>query len=141
MDFLKIVFTFVGIALVALSVLLPVLMERATGHGGVTMPFASSYLRLLTPFITIASMASSFIAASVILSFEKSRPGRLSVPFGILTLSVFATEIVLSMYLSIVHPLTPTGPMPSVIYALVGLVPFGLACTVFTLATMTSQSL
>lgn len=139
--FLRIVFVLVGLVLVSLSVLLPILMETATGHHGVTAGFGSSYLRSLTPFITIASMASCFIAAAVILSFEKSKPGRMTVPFGMLTLSVFVTEIILSTYVSVMRPLPPTVLTPLAIYVLIGLVPFGLACTMFTLASMVSHAL
>jgi len=136
--FLKIVFVLVGAFLVSLSVLLPVLMENATNHHGLTPTFGSIYLRFLSPFVTIAAMASSFIAAAAILSFEKSRPSRFSVLLGILTLSVFVAEIVLSAYVSTVRPLSAATPAPMAIYVLMGLVPFGLACTLFTLASMLS---
>ena len=132
---LGVVFVLVGLVLVSLSVLLPVLMETATQHRGVSGAFVPGYLRSLTPFITNASMASSFVATVVILSFEKSRPTRTSVLFGALTLSVFAAEISLSLYLSLVR--LPAGTVSPVleIYALIALVPFGLACTMFTLAS------
>ena len=139
MRFLKAMFVLVGAVLVSLSVLLPVLMERATEHRGVTTTFGSGYLRSLTPFITMASMASSFIAAAAILSFEKSKPSRMSILFGVLTLTVFAVEIALSVYLYLVRPPSPSSVAPLAIYALIGLVPFGLACTMFTLASMVSR--
>jgi uncharacterized membrane protein len=136
---LGVVFVLVGLILVSLSVLLPILMVTATEHRVATATVMPGYLRSLTPFITTASMASSFVAAAVILSFEKSRPNRSSVLFGILTLSVFAVEISLSIYLSLIRPLTQAAPTLLAIYALIGLVPFGLACTMFTLASMVTS--
>ena len=102
---LKPVFVLVGLVLIGLSVLLPVMMGAATEHRGAAATFLLGYLRSLTPFITDVSMVSSFIAAIVILSFEKSRPNGTSVLFGALTLSVLAAEIALSLYLSEVRPL------------------------------------
>jgi hypothetical protein len=111
-------------------------METVTQHRGVSGTFMPGYLRSLAPFITVASMASCFVATAVILSFEKSRPTGKSVLFGVLTLSVFAAEISLSLYLSLVRPSAATVPSVVGIYALIGLVPFGLACTMFTLASL-----
>jgi uncharacterized membrane protein len=130
------VFILLGSVLVFLSVLLPILMETVTEHRVIGATFASSYLRSLTPFITNASLASSFVAIAVILSFEKARANLASVLFGALTLSVFATEISLSLYLSLMRP--TTGSTLFEIYMLMGLIPFGLACTMFTLASIMS---
>jgi hypothetical protein len=116
-------------------------MEIATGRHGLAANFESIYLRSLTPFITIASMASSFIAAAVILSFEKSKPGRMSVPFGVLTFLVFATEIAVSIYISDLRSPSQIALTRLMIYVLIGLVPFGLACTMFTLASMMPNAL
>ena len=137
--FLRSVFVLVGLVLIGLSVLLPVMMGAVTEHRGVAAAFLSGYLQSLTPFITNVSMASSFIAAIVILSFEKSRPNLASVLFGAVTLSVLATEISLSLYLSLVRPPRATAPNLLGVYALIGLVPFGLACTMFTLASLVSS--
>ena len=136
---LRSAFVLVGLVLICLSVLLPVMMGATSEHRGVAATFLLGYLRSLTPFITNVSMASSFIAAIVILSFEKSRPNVVSVLFGALTLSVLAAEISLSIYLSLVRPLRATAPNLLGVYALIGLVPFGLACTMFTLASMVSS--
>lgn len=138
---LKVAFVVLGMVLVCLSVLLPFLMEIAAARHGPAANFESAYLRSLTPFITIASMASSFIAAAVILSFEKSKPSRMSVPFGVLTFSVFATEIAVSIYISDVRSPSQIALTHLMIYALIGLVPFGLACTMFTLASMMPNAL
>jgi hypothetical protein len=51
---------------------------------------------------------------------------------------VFAAEISLSIYLSVVRPLSGTAPTQLAIYALVGLVVLGLGCTMFTLASIIS---
>jgi hypothetical protein len=133
------VFVLVGLILVGLSVLLPLLMLATTEHQGVVVTFMSGYVRTLSPFITDAAMASSFIAGIVLLSFEKSRPSAMSVLLGALTLSVLIAEIALSLYLSIVHPLRATGQSLSGIYTLIGLVPLGLACTMFTIASVVSN--
>jgi hypothetical protein len=130
---LKLTFVLLGIGLMILSIVLPVLMERAVQHRGALM---AGYLRSLTPLIADASMASSFIAIVVILSFEKSRATGKSVLFGVVTLSVFAAEIVFSLYLSLVRSPTGTASIVPGIYMLIGLVPFGLACTMFTLALL-----
>ena len=131
---LQIVFALIGLALVVLSVLLPVSMGATTEYG-VGAVFRSGYFRVLTPFITNASMVSSFVVAAVILTFEKSKTNTASVFFGVLTLSVFSVEILLSLYLSVIRPLTARAPPPLAVYLLIGLVPLGLGCTMFTLAS------
>ena len=124
-----------GVILVSLSVLLPTLMMVSTEHRSLTANFQARYLGELTPFITIASMASSFVAAAVILSFEKASANRESILFGVLTISIFVTEIMLSIYVSVVRQ----SLVVSTVYLLMGLVPFGLACTMFTLATIVGR--
>jgi hypothetical protein len=128
----------VGLALVTFSVLLPILMGTVTENGGTGTAFRLGYLRALTPFVTNASMASSFIVAAVLLSFEKSKANATAVLFGILTLSVFTAEISLSFYLSMFRPLTGAAPNLSAIFLLIGFVPLGLGCTMFTLASIMS---
>ena len=113
-------------------------METVAAHRGANAAFISGYLRSLTPFITSVSMASSFVVAAVILSFEKSRATFTSVLFGALTLSVFAAEISLSLYLSLVRAPTTSAPILIGTYLLIGLVPFGLGFTMFTLASVIS---
>ena len=132
---LQIVLILFGFALVVFSVLLPVLMG-ATSGGGAGAAFRSGYVRVLTPFITNVSMASSFVVVVVILTFEKSKANAASVLFGILTLSVFCAEISLSLYLSLGRPLTERAPPLLAIYLLIGLVPLGLGFTMFTLASI-----
>jgi hypothetical protein len=107
-------------------------MEGVIEHGGAGSTFRLGYLRALTPFITNVSMASAFVIAAVILSFHKSKANSVSVLFGILTLAVSSAEISLSFYLSLTRPLTANAPMLEIY--LIGLVPLGLACTMFTLA-------
>jgi hypothetical protein len=135
---LQVVLILVGVILVALSVVIPVWMAAMTRGGGVSVAIRSGYLNALTPFITTVSIASSFVVAAVILSFEKSKANVASVLFGILTLSVLTAEISLSIYLSLVRPLSGTAPTQLAIYALVGLVLLGLGCTMFTLASIIS---
>jgi uncharacterized membrane protein len=135
---LEVVLILVGLVLVVLSVLVPILMGAMTRGGGVSAGIRSGYLRALTPFITTVSMASSFVVAAVILSFEKSKANLASVLFGILTLSVFTAEISLSIYFSLVRPLSGTAPTQLAIYALIGLILLGLGCTMFTLASIIS---
>jgi hypothetical protein len=131
----EIVLILIGLALTVLSVLLPVSMGATTEYG-VTATFRSGYVRVLTPFITNVSMASSFVVAAVILTFEKSKATAASVLFGSLTLSVFFAEVSLSLYLSVVRPLTARAPPLSAIYLLIGLVPLGLGFAIFTLASI-----
>jgi hypothetical protein len=126
----------VGLILVALSAVIPVWMGAMTRGGGESAAIRSGYLRALTPFIVIASLASSFVVAVVVVSFEKSKVSVVSVFFGILTLSVFTTEISLSIYLSLARPLSGTVSFQLGIYALIGLVFLGLGCTMFTLASI-----
>lgn len=133
---LRIIVVLVGIALVGLSVLFPNMMVTATEHRGFTATFEVRFLSLLTPFITLASMASSFLGATVILSFENSRPSRESILFGISTLSVFVMEIILSIYVSLVPRQSAAAPVLAATRVLVGLVPLGLACTAFTLGSL-----
>jgi len=130
---LELTFVILGFGLMLLSIVLPILMETAVQHRGV---LAAGYLRSLTPLIADAATASSFVAIVVIMSFEKSRVSRKLVLFGVVTLSVFVIEILLSLYLLLVR--SPTGAASIVfgIYALIGLVPLGLACTMFTLASL-----
>ena len=133
---LKFALALAGVALVVLSLLLPISMGAVARRGAAGATFQSGYLRSLTPIITTASMASSLIAAAVILSFEKSKANAAAIVFGILTVSVFTAEILLSLYLSLVRPLTATIQL--VVYVLIGLVPLGLGCTLFTLASIMS---
>jgi len=135
---LRAVFILLGLVLVGLSFLLPFLMETVIQHRGAGGAFLPGYLRSLTPFISDAAMASAFVATAVILSFERSEPTGRSVLFGVLTLSVFAAEISLSLYLSLLNPAPRVAPSVLGIYVLIGLVPFGLACTMFTLASFVS---
>ena len=128
-------FVLLGLVLIALSMYLPIMM--GVGHRTVGATFSYGYFRSLTPFVTLASLASTFIAAAVILSFEKSRPSLMSVWLGVLTLCVFAVEISLSLYLSLLRPAVNASTLFG-IYLLIGLVPFGLACTMFTLASLVS---
>jgi len=114
-------------------------MGAVTQNGGTGAVFRSGYLRALAPFVTNASMASSFVVAAVVLSFEKSKANAAAVLFGVLTLSVFAAEISLSFYLSLIRPLTGATPNSSAIFLLIGLVPLGLGCTMFTLASIISR--
>ena len=134
---LKFALAVAGMALVVLSLLLPISMGAVARRGAAGVSFESGYLRSLTPIITTASMASSLIAAAVILSFEKSKANAAAIVFGILTVSVFTAEILLSLYLSLVRPLTATIQL--VVYVLIGLVPLGLGCTLFTLAAIMSD--
>jgi len=137
--FLEVMLILVGMVLVALSVLVPISMGTITRGGGVSAAIRSGYLRALTPFITTTSMASSFVVAVVILSFEKSKTNVTAVLFGILTLLVFTAEVSLSIYISLVRPLSGTAPTQLTIYALIGLVFLGLGCTMFTLASIISM--
>ena len=132
---LQVVLILLGLVLVVFSVLLPILMGATTGSGA-GVSFRSGYVRVLTPFITNVSMASSFVVVVVILTFEKSKANAASVLFGVLTLSVFCAEISLSLYLSVVRPLAARAPPLLAIYLLIGLVPLGLGCTMFTLASI-----
>ena len=134
---MTVLFIFVGVILVVLALALPILMEGVIARRG-GGAFTSGYLRLLTPFVTLASMASTFVAAAAILSFERSRPTGLSAQVGMLTVAIFALELSLAVYLSFTRALTAWGLLG--IYFLIGLVPFGLACTMFTLATIVLQS-
>jgi len=84
-------------------------------------------------------MASTFVAAVAILSFERSRPNRVSVGFGLSTVAVFVAELLLSIQLSSARSYVGGGQSLFEIYVLVGLVPLGLACTMFTLASMVSR--
>jgi len=130
-----IVFVLIGLALIMLSVILPVSMGATTEYG-VGATFRSGYVRALTPFITNVSMASSFVVATVILTFEKSKANTASVLFGGLTLFVFSVEISLSVYLSFLRPLTARTLPVFPIYLLISLVPLGLGCTMFTFASL-----
>ena len=127
-----------GLILVAFSVLLPSLMELVAGNSGSGAAFRSGYVRTLTPFVTNASMASTLVVSAAVLSFEKSKANAATVLCEVLTLSVFTAEISLSFYLSLFRPLTGMAPNLSAIFLLIGLVPLGLGCTMFTLASIMS---
>jgi hypothetical protein len=135
---LQVVLTLVGVILVVLSVVIPIWMGAMTRGSGESVAIRFGYLRALTPFITIVSLASSFVVAVVIVSFEKSKVNVASVLFGIVTLSVFIAEISLSIYLSLFRPLSGIALIQLAIYVLIGLVTFGLGCTMFTLASIIS---
>jgi len=128
----------IGLFLVSLSVFLPILIGTVTQYRGADAAFMSRYLRAFTPFITTVSMTSSFVVAAVLLSFEKTKTNFKSVLFGVMTLFVFAAEISLSIYLSWVRSLVAGAPAVTWVLALIGLVPLGLGCTMFTLASIMS---
>ena len=139
LNFLGMLFILVGLVLVGLSITLPMLMVESTARRGGGPMFGTGYLRSLTPFVTLASMASTFVAAATILSFERSRLRRIAVIFGGLTIAVFLAEFLLSIYLSISRSFAGSVQAVLGLYVLIGLVPFGLACAVLTLAPMVSQ--
>jgi hypothetical protein len=132
----QVILILVGVILVVLSAAIPIWMGAMTRGGGEIAAIRSGYLRALTPFITIVSLASSFVVAVVMVSFEKSKVNVASVLFGILTFSVFTAEISLSVYLSLIRPLSGTALIQMAIYGLIGLVLLGLGCTMFTLASI-----
>ena len=123
--------------MVGVSVSLPIVFRSSTVHINASGRFGSNYFVSLMPFITIASMASSFIAILVILSFEKTTPNRVTSMVGLLTFLVIAVEVGMSIWVSVARPLSSTA-LP-LIYILMELVPVGLACTMFTLATIVSH--
>jgi hypothetical protein len=94
------------------------------------------YFGSLTPFITDAAMASSFIIALVIMSFDRPRFTTMSLAFAALTASVLVVEMSVSLYLSAVRPVRSLSLSVLWVYALIGLVPLGLACMMFTLASL-----
>jgi len=135
--FLRALFILLGVFLVGVSVSLPILFRLSTVHISGSGRFGSNYLVSLMPIITIASMASSFIAILVILSFERATPNRATWMVGLLTFLVIAVEVGMSIWFSVARPLSST--VLPLIYVLMELVPFGLACTMFTLATIVSH--
>jgi len=134
---LRILFILLGVFLVGVSVSLPILF-RSTVHVSGSGRFGPTYLVSLMPFITVASMASSFIAILVILSFDRTPPNRATSIVGLLTFLVIAVELGVSIWVSVARPLSST--LLPLIYILMELVPFGLACTMFTLATIVSRN-
>jgi len=125
-----------GLVLSGLSVYLPVLMQRASAPHGLISGYMLGYVVSLTPFITYAAMASSFIIAISIMSFDRSQLSTTSLALAAVTASVIVVEICISLCLSVVRSvrLAPSGILW--LYALIGLTSFGLACMMFTLASM-----
>jgi hypothetical protein len=86
---------------------------------------------------TILSIVSSIGIASVIILFERSinrSAGVSSLILGTVTLGIYSLEILLTLYLSLLRPLTGSNPCFIQMYILLGLIPLGLGFTMFTLA-------
>ncbi|HUK51121.1 MAG TPA: hypothetical protein VLV18_08790 [Terriglobales bacterium] len=125
-----------GLVLSGLSVLLPILMRKAMAPHGVVSGYMLGYVVSLSPFITYAAMASSFIIAVVIMSFGRSQFTTSSLAFAAVTASVLVVEMCISLYLPAIEPARSAPSSILWLYALIGLTPFGLACMMFTLASM-----
>jgi hypothetical protein len=100
-------------------------------------PGTTSIKEAIDAVASSVSIVSSVGIAAIAISFEKVRPALVSLTLGALSLCVYSYEIVFALYLSVLRPLTGTEPTLSDIGLLLGLIPAGLALTMFSLAAAT----
>jgi len=130
----------IGGVFVILSILLPTTFWIMREHGGdgvsaIFKPGFGSLSEALGAALTTTGILSSIIVAVAILPFERQRSQTTKL-LGIVTLALVSCEILYSLYLSLIRPLTGTVPDLLQVYLMVGLMPLGLAFTMFTIAAV-----
>jgi hypothetical protein len=139
----KYILKILGLFFLVLSVCFPVWMNLLREHGGnevsvVYSPGTESLKQALDSVATILSIVSSIGVASVIILFERSinrSAGVSSLILGTVTLGIYSFEILLTLCLSLLRPLTGSNPCLIQMDILLGLIPLGLGFTMFTLAS------
>jgi len=132
-----------GIVFLCLAIYFPVWMDSLREHGGdgvsaVFGPGPDSIKEALGSVTTTVSIVSSIGVAAVTVLFERSRNRLVSMLLGDATLLIYSAEIMFSLYLSVLRPLTGTVPSLLQVGVLLGLIPLGLGFTMFTLASITA---
>jgi len=106
------------------------------GLSAVFGPGPDSIKEAVASVTTTVSIVSSIGVAAVTVLFEKSINRQASMLLGVVTLLVYSSEIMFSLYLSVLRPLTGTVPSLFQVGLLLGLIPLGLGFTMFTLASI-----
>lgn len=128
---------FSGLVFLALAPLFPVLMDSLRGHDGALFgPGPNSVQEVLASVTTTVSIVSSIGVAAVAVMFERSRNRASSLLLGVVTFLIYAADIMYTLYASVLRAWT--GRLPSFVDLdiLLGLIPVGLAFTMFTLASV-----
>ena len=130
-----------GFVFLVLAILFPIWMDSLREHGGNGVsalfgPGPASIQEALTSVTTTVSIVSSIGVAAVTLLFERSRSQPVSMFLGVVTLLIYSIEIMFSLYLSVLRPLTGTIPSLLQLGILLGFIPLGLGFTMFTLASV-----
>jgi ABC-type transport system involved in cytochrome bd biosynthesis fused ATPase/permease subunit len=111
---------------------------REHGGDGVSALFGpgpGSIQEALVSVTTTVSIVSSIGVAAVTVLFQRSRNQLISMLLGVVTLLIYSIEIMFSLYLSVLRPLTGTVPSLFLLSILLGFIPLGLGFTMFTLAS------
>ena len=114
---------------------LPRRIERMRNHGGAVYGAGGqSIIEALRYLVTAFSILAAISGVYIILPFQgKSTP---SIILGTITLIIFLIGILLSVYLTIIRPLSGTAPTQQKIYWLLRLLLLGLGFIMFTLASI-----
>jgi len=130
-----------GFVFVVLAVWLPVWVNSMREHGGsevsaIFIPGPNSIGEALDSVTTAVSIVSSIGVASIGVLFERSRGRPTSMLLGVVTLLIYSLEIMFTLYLSVLRPLTGTVPSLFQVGLLLGFIPLGLGFTMFMLASV-----
>jgi len=133
-----------GIVFLFLIWWLPNHIERLREHGGegcsaVFGAGSGSVKEALekasSTLISAFSVLSAVLVAVVALPFSEMK-STLSTILTTITLIIFSIGLILSLYLSLIRPLSGTAPTPKKVYLLLRLLLLGLGFTMFTLASI-----
>lgn len=131
--------TVFGVVFLVASILLPAAFWMMREHGGESIgalftPGVGSLSEALGAAFTTAGVISSIVVAIAVLPLERQRSQNAKL-LGVVTLAFVSCELLYLLSLSLTRPLTGTAPdILVLVYVMVGLIPLGLALTMFTVA-------
>lgn len=136
-DLPKWILVICGLFLLGWAIAFPVLMNSLREHDGALFgPGPNSVQDALASVTTTVSLVSSIGVAAVAVIFERSRNKASSLLLGVVTLLIFTIEIMYTFYASVLRPWTGRVPTYVDLDIVLGLIPVGLAFTMFTLASV-----
>jgi len=138
----RVILIVLGFLLAIATIVLPAGIGALRFHvgDGVVAAFGpgpASIKEAIDAVASSVSIVSSVGIAAIAISFEKARATQVSLILGALSLCIYSYEIIFALYLSVLRPLTGIEPTISDIGLLLGLIPGGLALTMFSLAAAT----
>jgi hypothetical protein len=130
-----------GALFLVASIVLPIVFWMMREHGGegisaLFTPGAGSLSEALGAAFTTAGIISSIVVAIAVLPLEGQRSQKAKL-LGVVTLAFVSCELLYLLSLSWIRPLTGTAPnILALFYVMGGLIPLGLALTMFTIAAI-----